>query len=210
MANTCSLIQSPALGSWEPTLFDAGPTAPSFTNARRIDLGADAWLDVVPGFLTGAAAPFDELVRTIAWREQERPMYERIVRVPRLMGKPERPLPPGIAAARAALNARYALRFHHVSCALYRDGHDSVAPHGDRVGKTQRNAVVAVLSLGVPRRFRVTPVAGGIGFATTVRSGDLLVMGSACQHTHRHAVPKQSHAGPRMAVMFRHGEVPEN
>jgi alkylated DNA repair dioxygenase AlkB len=63
--------------------------------------------------------------------------------------------------------------------------------------------VVAILSLGEPRRFLLRPVAGGASRCFELGWGDLLVMGGSCQRTWQHAVPKTAQAGPRMSVQFR-------
>jgi alkylated DNA repair dioxygenase AlkB len=74
--------------------------------------------------------------------------------------------------------------------------------------------VVAIVSLGAPRRFGLRSVAsddtagrgrGGTRWLT-VCGGDLLVMGGRCQHEWQHTVPKDPGAGPRISVTFRHGD----
>jgi len=90
-----------------------------------------------------------------------------------------------------------------VSMAMYRDGRDSVAWHGDRIARKMNTALVATVSLGEPRKFLLRPYGGGGSIALTLGWGDLLVMGGTCQRTWQHSVPKTSHAGPRIALMFR-------
>jgi len=87
---------------------------------------------------------------------------------------------------------------------LYRDGNDSVAWHADRIGRHQVDPVVAIISLGAPRKFALRPRGGGHSERFVLNSGDLLVMGGACQHTWEHAVPKMACAEPRMSLSFRH------
>jgi alkylated DNA repair dioxygenase AlkB len=79
-----------------------------------------------------------------------------------------------------------------------------VAWHGDRVARELPEATVALVSLGVPRPFKLRPKGGGRSIAYLPDRGDLLVMGGSCQRTWDHAVPKVSNAGPRMSVQFRH------
>jgi alkylated DNA repair dioxygenase AlkB len=190
--------QVPLFGRHEPR-FDA-----SFATLERIGLAEGAWLDVARGWLDGHAALFDQLRDDVAWREESRRMYDRVVDVPRLfavLAPGERP--PIIEAMRVALGARYATTFDRVSVALYRDGSDSVAWHGDYVARTMAEALVATVSIGEPRRFLVRPTGGGRSLSLAIGWGDLLVMGGTCQRTHQHAIPKVAHAGPRIAVMFR-------
>ncbi|MCX5000034.1 alpha-ketoglutarate-dependent dioxygenase AlkB [Streptomyces longwoodensis] len=180
---------------------------------RRTVLGAGAWIDVLPGWLTGSDALFEQLAEDVPWREERRQMYDNVVAVPRLLAfyGAEDPLPhPVLDEARAALSAHYAeeLGEPFVTAGLchYRDGRDSVAWHGDRIGRGARqDTMVAILSVGAPRDLLLRPAHGG---GQTVRRplghGDLIVMGGSCQRTWEHCVPKSTRAsGPRISVQFR-------
>ncbi|MFD0057952.1 alpha-ketoglutarate-dependent dioxygenase AlkB [Streptomyces sp. NPDC005047] len=183
---------------------------------RRTHLGAGAWIDLLPGWLHGADALFQHLAAEVPWRAERRAMYERVVDVPRLLafyGAGD-PLPhPLLTEARDALSARYADElgepFTTAGLCHYRDGRDSVAWHGDRIGRGARqDTMVAILSVGAPRDLLLRPAGGG---GETVRRplghGDLIVMGGSCQRTWEHCVPKSTRAaGPRISVQFRpHG-----
>jgi alkylated DNA repair dioxygenase AlkB len=179
---------------------------------RRVPLSRGAWVDLRPGWLTGSGAVFARLAETVPWRAEKRPMYDRVVDVPRLLcfyGEGE-PLPdPLLAAALRALNAHYGAElgepFRTAGLCLYRDGRDSVAWHGDRYGRGSReDTMVAILSLGAPRAFGLRPRSGGPARRYEIGHGDLLVMGGSCQRTWEHAVPKTAQAvGPRISVQFR-------
>ena len=104
---------------------------------------------------------------------------------------------------RVALSRRYAVNLASISLAYYRDGNDSVAPHGDKLGPLRQNTVVAILSLGAPRRFTLRAVDGSLRLCFELGWGDLLVMGGNCQESFLHGVPKVRHAEPRMSVQFR-------
>jgi alkylated DNA repair dioxygenase AlkB len=112
--------------------------------------------------------------------------------------------PAVVEAMRAALSTRYAVEFTGVGANLYRDGRDSVAWHGDRVARDLPSALVATVSLGGTRRFLLRPKGGGRSERFEPRSGDLLVMGGACQRLWDHTVPKQAMADPRISLTFRH------
>ncbi|MEQ1501305.1 MAG: alpha-ketoglutarate-dependent dioxygenase AlkB [Myxococcota bacterium] len=179
---------------------------PTLSAARRIPLGTGAFLDHLPGWVVGHDAVFDHLVATTQWTEGEREMYERVVAVPRLVaGLPDDgPGHPVLDQAVAALSARYARPVDRVSLALYRDGRDSVAYHGDRMGDAVADCIVAIVSLRGPRRLRVRPKGGhGPARSFDLGCGDLLVMGGTCQRDFEHGVPKVASAPPRMSVMFR-------
>jgi alkylated DNA repair dioxygenase AlkB len=104
---------------------------------------------------------------------------------------------------RDALSERYRERFIYMTAALYRDGSDSVAFHGDTTARDMVEALVATVSLGEPRRFMMRPTEGGASIALPLGRGDLVMMGGTFQRTWRHGIPKVASAGPRIALMFR-------
>ncbi|MFF9457641.1 alpha-ketoglutarate-dependent dioxygenase AlkB [Streptomyces flaveolus] len=185
----------------------------SLDGLRRTPLGSGAWIDVLPGWLSGADVLFERLAADVPWRAERRAMYDQVVDVPRLLafyGAGE-PLPhPLLEEARDALSAYYAEElgepFTTAGLCQYRDGRDSVAWHGDRIGRGARqDTLVAILSVGAPRDLLLRPAGGG---GDTVRRplghGDLIVMGGSCQRTWEHCVPKSTRAvGPRISVQFR-------
>lgn len=178
-----------------------------FTTADRRELGDDAWVDVVPGWVTGADVLFDRVLAAGEWASHEMLMYDEVVVQPRLqttwhVGELARDLDV-LRAMGAALSARYRTALPRVTANLYRDGSDSVAWHGDRVARDLPDAVVACVSLGHRRPFRLRPRAGGPSIVLHPGRGDLLVMGGTCQRTWQHCVPKVADAGPRICVMFR-------
>jgi alkylated DNA repair dioxygenase AlkB len=187
-------------------LFSTGAPAidESFAGLRRLDLDEGAWVEHVPDWVSGHDTLFDALERGTRWRVEERPMYDQIVVVPRLIATMEdsdgHPL---LDSIRAAVSRRYGQEFVRISFALYRDGSDSVAFHGDYVARELPEALVATVSLGQPRRFLLKPARGGSSVTFHLGNGDLFVMGGSCQRTWRHSVPKVSQAGQRLAVMFR-------
>ncbi|ROP55172.1 alpha-ketoglutarate-dependent dioxygenase AlkB [Streptomyces sp. PanSC9] len=179
----------------------------------RTELGAGAWIDVLPGWLSGADALFEQLAAEVPWRAEQRKMYDNVVAVPRLLAhyRAGEPLPhPVLDEARTALSRHYAEElgepFTTAGLCFYRDGRDSVAWHGDRIGRGAReDTMVAILSVGEPRDLLLRPAGGG---GRTVRRplghGDLIVMGGSCQRTWEHCVPKTARAaGPRISVQFR-------
>ena len=179
--------------------------------ARRTHLAHGAWVDVMTGFVGGADLLYATLRRDVPWRAERRQMYDRVVDVPRLVHnyKMGEPLPhPVLEEAREALSAHYLPElgepFVTAGMCLYRDGHDSVAWHGDTIGRGRRDdTMVAIVSLGSAREFLLRPRGGGTTIRHRLGHGDLIVMGGSCQRTWEHAVPKTAHAGPRFSVQFR-------
>ncbi len=201
-----------------------------FDHDERRDLSDGAWIDVRAGWLTGAGAErsdrglasgvedlFDALVHTIPWRAERRQMYDRVLDVPRLVSFHDLtsdPSPhPAIARLRVRLNDIYARElgepFTSAGMCLYRDGNDSVAWHGDTVGRSStEDTMVAILSLGATRVLALRPRSGGRSLRLPQSHGDLLVMGGSCQRTWEHAVPKTAKpTGPRISIQFRPRDV---
>jgi alkylated DNA repair dioxygenase AlkB len=191
--------------TWQPSLLgmDEPDFDPSLGGARRRFLGRGAWVDVVPAWVSGADALFDGLLDTAPWKAFARPMYERVVDVPRLETRTWCDRPRLLERMARCLGHRYGVQLPSISANLYRDGHDSVAWHGDRIGRVRADAVVAILSLGATRTLLLRPDGGGASTAFPLHSGDLLVQGGTCQRTFEHCVPKRANAGPRISVMFR-------
>ena len=191
--------------AWQPTLL--GSVEPEFdptlNGARRRFLTGGAWVDFVPGWVTGADTLFDEIVAVAPWGEHDRWMYDRMVAEPRLTTRGWDDPPKILRRMADALSGHYGVDLSSISANLYRDGNDSVAWHGDRIGRVVEQTVVAILSLGEPRRFLLRPKDGGASIRFVPAAGDLLVLGGTCQRTWQHCVPKCAVAGPRVSVMFR-------
>src|SRR5262245_13438854 len=133
-------------------------------------------------------------------------MYDRMVDQPRLsapLAPEEWGLWPVFSEVTMALSERYGETFSTCWVNFYRDGRDGVAWHGDRTGRRELEALVAIISLGHPRRFLLRPKGGGASRRFELGRGDLLVMGGTCQRTFEHSVPKVPDAGPRISVTFR-------
>ncbi len=190
------------------TLFDALPTAVTPLRPDRFALDAECWVELQRSWVEGADALLDAAVHALPWQSGRRPMYDRMVDVPRLTAflPVHAPVfPPPVRAMAAALSTRYAVDFDTVGANFYRSGSDSVAWHRDGVGRLRRHPLIAIVSLGGPRRFALRALGGGASTGFTLGSGDLLVMGGATQHRWEHTVPKVAVAAPRVSLSFRHG-----
>ena len=206
------------MSAYQPSMLDlmAGPSAtlePLRGRLERHPLTAGAWVDVLPGWVHASDQVFETLLSEVDWRAERRPMYDGVVDVPRLLrwyGGGEALPHPILTQARDQLSAHYAAElgegFVTAGMCLYRDGRDSVAWHGDTLGRSSReDTMVAIVSFGSPRNLMLRPRAGG---AQTLRfplgHGDLIVMGGSCQRTWEHAIPKTAKpVGPRVSVQFR-------
>jgi alkylated DNA repair dioxygenase AlkB len=179
---------------------------------RRTELSAGAWVDFRPGWVHGADQLFGRLSDDVPWRAERRQMYDRVVVVPRLVcwyGEDVELPHTVLTEARDALSGYYREElgepFRTAGLCFYRDGRDSVAWHGDTIGRSKHeDTMVAILSLGEPRSLLLRPRAGGETLRYPLGHGDLLVMGGSCQRTWEHAVPKTARpVGPRISVQFR-------
>jgi alkylated DNA repair dioxygenase AlkB len=202
--------------TWQPSLLDAGcepAIDPSFAGAVRIELDRSSWIERVPGWVTGSDALFAFLLEAADWGQRTRKMWDHEVLEPRLTSswraESGRPLRPQVLETmRRTLSERYGVELDSMGLNLYRDGRDSVAWHGDRIAREIAEPLVAIVSVGEPRRFLLRPKTRGGGRATrrlVLGRGELLVTGGATQRAWEHSVPKVASAGPRMSLTFRHG-----
>jgi alkylated DNA repair dioxygenase AlkB len=192
-----------------------------FEHNERRQLGDGAFIEIRAGWLSNATPGeeglLDALLTTVPWRAERRQMYDRVVDVPRLVSfhdlTVEDPPHPLLTRLRRRLNDIYAGElgepFTTVGLCCYRDGSDSVAWHGDTIGRSSwQDTMVAIVSLGATRTFALRRRGGGPSLRLPMAHGDLLVMGGSCQRTWEHAVPKTSApAGPRVSMQFRPRDV---
>jgi alkylated DNA repair dioxygenase AlkB len=201
-------------GSLQASLLDLTeqPGPGPLDGLQRTELSGGAWIDFLPGWLAGADELFSRLLEVVPWHEERRWMYDRVVDVPRLLcfyAEDEQLPDLLLVQAREALDQRYESelgeRFVTAGLCLYRDGRDSVAWHGDTIGRgSSQDTMVAILSLGTPRPLLLRPLGGGSTLRRDIGHGDLLVMGGSCQRTWQHAIPKSARpTGPRISVQFR-------
>jgi len=103
-----------------------------------------------------------------------------------------RPLPSFLLELRADVERAAACRFNAVFLNFYRDGRDSMGLHSDDEPELGRNPVIASVSLGATRRFKLEPKRGRelAAQAFDLSHGSLLVLGGSCQHVFRHGIPK--------------------
>lgn len=183
---------------------------------RRTELADGAWIDVRPGWVGGSDELFALLRERVDWQAERRRMYDRVLDVPRLVRfyTAHEPLPhPLLDEARAALSQHYGDElgepFTTAGMCYYRDGRDSVAWHGDRIGRSRvQDTMVAIISVGTPRPLLLRPCGGGASLRYVIGHGDLFVMGGSCQRTWEHCVPKvEGSAGPRISIQFRPHDV---
>lgn len=205
-------MAAPTDTSFQPSLFAAPAVSfdETFGAVERIYLDERSWLDHAPGWVRGSDVLFEEVLRAREWAQHTRWMYERRVMEPRLTShwsadSGEALVPRILDDIRRSLSKRYGHELDQVGFNFYRDGQDSVAWHGDKIIAAIEEPIVALVSLGEPRRFLLRPKGGGRSRRFDLGRGDLLVTGGKTQRAWEHCVPKVAHAGPRISIAFRYG-----
>jgi alkylated DNA repair dioxygenase AlkB len=156
----------------------------------------------------------------IAWQDEDILMFGRRVPVPRRVawhgdpgagytysGTPHVPQPwtPELAFVRHRVEALAGAAFNAVLLNLYRDGRDGMGWHADDESELGLNPVIASVSLGAVRRFRLRHRRRrDLGIDLPLAHGSLLVMSGATQHRWLHALPKtKTPVGERINLTFR-------
>ncbi|WP_028914885.1 alpha-ketoglutarate-dependent dioxygenase AlkB [Pseudoxanthomonas sp. J31] len=182
-------------------LFDNGPQ----TLVEDAEGGIRYWAEFLPPAL--AREWFEALRDGCRWQSARRPMYDRVVDVPRLMawyGLHEVPEGLPLAAMLERVQAVAPGAYNSAGLNFYRDGNDSVAMHNDKLHQLVPGQPLALVSLGSARRMNIRAKAGGRALGIDLEPGSLLVMSHASQLTHEHGIPKTARpVAPRMSVVFR-------
>ncbi|MBZ4039202.1 alpha-ketoglutarate-dependent dioxygenase AlkB [Novilysobacter selenitireducens] len=151
---------------------------------------------------------FDALREGAGWTHLQRPMYDRIVDVPRLLANyavDHLPADLPLAGLLACVQARAPAPYSRIGMNLYRDGNDSVAMHGDKLHTLAAGHPITLVSLGAPRRMLIRARDGAREtLSVDLAPGSVLSMSHASQQTHEHGIPKTRRAqGARISAVFR-------
>lgn len=186
----------------QATLFGSGPQI-------LID-DAEGGVRYWPGFIDERTVEdwFATLRDTIHWHAERRPMYDRMVDVPRLLADfslQDGRLPGVLRDAGMRVRSMLDVQFTHVGLNFYRDGRDSVAPHNDRLHSILAGQPIALLSLGAARRMDIRDKQPPRSTRRIeLEPGSLLVMSYDSQKHYDHGIPKtRQPVGPRISVVFR-------
>jgi alkylated DNA repair dioxygenase AlkB len=153
----------------------------------------------------------------VKWEQPYIRMYGKDVAIPRLTcwmgeatytysGHKNIPgaMPEAISALRDKLQAKTGAQFNSCLANYYRDGSDSVSWHSDDEKELGLEPVIASLSFGASRDFKVKHKETGIPKTFHLQNGDLLVMSGKSQADYVHCVPKtKREVGPRINLTFR-------
>lgn len=178
----------------------------SFQTARRFALDDHSWVEVVPGWMSGASLLYEQMRFSVPWLEHNRRMFNKVFREPRMTATyrnladvPQQ----GLLQVASALSSHYGVEYDGLWMNLYRNGQDSTGWHRDHGSCKKLECIVPVLTLGTTRRFLIKPIKGGNSMVFRPSSGDLVVMGGRSQQDWVHCVPKEpAIAGARISVNF--------
>lgn len=170
-------------------------------------------------FIEAPERVFTSLRDGLAWRAQEITLFGRKVMQPRLIDWYADPgvnysysgitlgpvaWPATLKNLRDRIEAEVGHSFNSVLCNLYRDGRDSMGWHADDEPELGPRPVIASLSLGAERRFRIRPRSGGASIGFDLGPGSLLLMAGHSQRDYQHAITKTRRVvAPRINLTFR-------
>jgi alkylated DNA repair dioxygenase AlkB len=205
------MAKTPGNSSTQSDFFSSatGPLAldRSFATARRIAIDSTSWVEIVPGWLSGAQSLLESLRTTVPWQQHDRRLFEQTFREPRMTAEYRtlRAVPnQTLLECVQALSDHYGVVYDNLWLNLYRHGQDSTGWHRDRFSCRQPECIVPVLTLGATRRFLIKPRNGGTSMAFKPNSGDLVVMGGRSQEDWVHSVPKDpAMTGSRISINFQ-------
>ena len=164
-----------------------------------------------------ATALFEALRAALPWERHRITVYGRNLEAPRLscwigdvayrysgtLFEPH-PWPDALVSVRERLDRELGAGFNSVLANLYRDGQDRLGFHRDSEPELGPEPLIASISLGATRRFRLRERKGSGSFGIDLEHGSLLVMSGATQRNWLHAVPPTARAvGPRINLTFR-------
>jgi alkylated DNA repair dioxygenase AlkB len=160
------------------------------------------------------------LRRGIDWQQEEILIFGKRQRVPRLVawhgdsdatytysGTAHKPLPwtDELSFVRERLQSLTGHRYNSVLLNLYRDGRDGMGWHADDEPELGLQPVIASVSLGATRRFRLRHRRRrDLSCALDLDHGDLLLMSGRTQHDWQHALAKTARpVGERINLTYR-------
>jgi len=146
---------------------------------------------------------FNFLLNNIQWKQEERRMYGKTVKFPRLTAwYGDQPYTySGITHAvrewtdilleiKREVELKTQSSFNSVLLNLYRKGNDSISWHADAEKSLGENPIIASVSFGATRRFQLGYNKTNEKIQLELGHGSLLIMKGELQHYWQHQVPK--------------------
>ena len=165
---------------------------------------------------------FDSLLRNIPWRQNRIRFYGKESLVPRLeswhgdkgmsytysgIKMEAKPWTDDLLEIKMAIEPLANSKFNSVLINYYRDGKDRVAWHSDDEKELGKNPVIASVSLGAERKFKMRHKKykeNNLKHEIMLNHGSLLIMSGTTQHYWMHEIPRTAKPiGPRINLTFR-------
>lgn len=160
---------------------------------------------------------YNTLLYQTQWEEYQMPMYDKMVTAPRMISWYEDKSNPGadkkrpdwtpeLLAIREKVEKETRIEFNSVLLNLYRNGQDGVSWHSDKVQNFGKNAIIASVTFGETRIFRLRHKlrAAIPQVVIPLHHGSLLLMAGTTQSFWEHQVPKTAKPVlPRINLTFR-------
>lgn len=201
------------------TLFNDTEIFMSGTGGKKVFDLPDADVMLIDHFFSKQESDYyyNALLTQTDWRMYEMPMYDRVVTAPRMISwfedkdnigaDPETPeLTKDLKAIRRRVEAEINLKFNAVLLNLYRNGKDSVAWHSDKTDKSGINPIIASVTFGETRMFRLRHKTRKDipQVEIPLHHGSFLLMAGTTNSFWEHQVPKTSREVlPRINLTFR-------
>lgn len=178
-------------------------------------------LQYQPNYLSTELADslFQALESELNWRQDSIHLYGRWVDIPRLQAFIADPdisytysgltltgtgFPNLLETLRQQLQQEFGQPFNAVLANLYRDGSDTMGWHSDDEPELGEQPIIASISLGATRSFKLRPKTGGSSWGIELEHGSLLWMGPGVQRRWQHSLPKRARCEtPRINLTFR-------
>lgn len=184
-------------------------------------LPCDGKLDYLPDFFCTSDADqlLIQLLNTLDWKTETLSFMGKQVTSPRLVcwygdngaeyrysGVDHIPLPwtNELKAIKESIYQSHGYAFNSVLGNLYRNGQDSMGWHADKEPQLGKNPVIASVSLGAKRQFRLKHNKSGQTVNIELEHGSVLIMSGSLQHYWRHCLPKtRLPVKPRINLTYR-------
>jgi len=181
----------------------------------------DANIEYWPGFLTTQSATelFGHLLDQTEWRQEQITVYGKTHDAPRLscwvadsgldyrysnMTMSPVAWSSALIALKQRIESLLGVRFNSVLLNYYRNGQDSNGWHSDDEPELGKNPVIASVSLGAVRDFKLRHKSNQqLKHTISLQHGSLLLMSGRTQTCWQHQVPKRVDVGPRINLTFR-------
>ncbi|MEE9413085.1 MAG: alpha-ketoglutarate-dependent dioxygenase AlkB [Methylococcales bacterium] len=162
---------------------------------------------------------FQQLDAQLDWHQETLKMMGKQIIAPRLVcwygdnnavytysGITHKPAPwiPVLSQIKQQIDQFSGFEFNSVLANLYRNGQDSMGWHADKEKSLGVNPVIASVSFGAERLFKLRHNKNHQAVDIKLEHGSLLIMAGCLQHHWRHCLPKtRNQIAPRINLTFR-------